>query len=928
MASITRPVSLIQPSPTSPVDHLLPVRQSLSPPGPGHYTLRRFSYISERPPEEERAPSRRHSLLRAPSFTSMGFGFKEKAVPSAAVQPVSPMMSTPSSAFRSKERPTSSHGLFSMHKPKGMKKKRSLASLLSEPAAVEADQTPSRSSRTHSSSDAASSFHLAPPAASSSSAAKAKALRATEQDLRKEEYRQLQLQPPKPKSPSVKAKKTVWSKRHNMKVHTLQSQAVYMQAYDPVLLENDRYFDLLLRQLNPLENPSFHDYGRKVPFYVLDLGCGSGHWILEAATYWNQSSITGLDMVDILIPEARNHDNIHFVQGNFLRCPWPFPDKSFDLVRMANLSLCIPYDKWEPLLAEVHRVLTIDGRLELIDDQIFFPYRPQPASRPASLCLPTFDPPILDKGCSFFQTDDDGEEEENDAASVKSQSTLIGDGDTLAPLQKIGKALSISNPDASNSPMLTLQALDDLKTPNSAATIKPADVPRPSEWTLEANACRDLEIVFENMLLKKYRVHARPSKFIPDVMQHVFGNGEKLRTYHLKLAPKGAAVEYGSTSGMGSSEGHEREEQPGSESKKVNHGIAKSWLKSDVDKEEKKRLRKLNKASTPTMDSSFLSPDTRIPEGLNAKAAGRLGIREHTIPKAVSRIPENVSAKAAHRLGIPMVGELKTEEPAKSGSPTPQTNANKSAAPSPTPPLTPTAATGPPVTARASQDSTTGSAAESRLSAKAAHRLGISYSALTEAAASAKESSRRPQSSSSTLVNFTAPFQSPGLIVEPSTFIPLSPTELEMHACKYVHTLIGCKPALAEYVSSFLDENGNRIESEEDFDNAMWDYECFRRRRFNWPSEIPDSWETDPDTDAPETAPTTRSGDTPKPATFRNSIIADSSLAPNDASESRAHRHDDLTHVRTLRVYEAVKRGDYTLSTLPFPRSPPPSPPR
>ena len=41
---------------------------------------------------------------------------------------------------------------------------------------------------------------------------------------------------------------------------------------------------------------------------------------------------------------------------------------------MANLALCIPYDKWEFVLGQVRRVLTPGGRLELIDDDIYFPY--------------------------------------------------------------------------------------------------------------------------------------------------------------------------------------------------------------------------------------------------------------------------------------------------------------------------------------------------------------------------------------------------------------------------------------------------------------------------------------------------------------------------------------------------------------------------
>ena len=52
----------------------------------------------------------------------------------------------------------------------------------------------------------------------------------------------------------------------------------------------------------------------------------------------------------------------------------PFSDNSFDLVRMSCLALCITSDSWVFVLQEVSRVLIAGGRLELIDDLIFFPY--------------------------------------------------------------------------------------------------------------------------------------------------------------------------------------------------------------------------------------------------------------------------------------------------------------------------------------------------------------------------------------------------------------------------------------------------------------------------------------------------------------------------------------------------------------------------
>jgi hypothetical protein len=119
-----------------------------------------------------------------------------------------------------------------------------------------------------------------------------------------------------------------------MKVHPYPLEAIYMQAYETLQLEkyvflvmlesaartyvlhSDRYTDILLRRLNPLVSPSFHDYGRKIPLYALDLGCGSGHWLLEASNAWKTSQITGFDLVDTLIPEVLGQDNIQFVRGN------------------------------------------------------------------------------------------------------------------------------------------------------------------------------------------------------------------------------------------------------------------------------------------------------------------------------------------------------------------------------------------------------------------------------------------------------------------------------------------------------------------------------------------------------------------------------------------------------------------------------------
>ncbi|KAJ3499740.1 hypothetical protein NLJ89_g10067 [Agrocybe chaxingu] len=67
-----------------------------------------------------------------------------------------------------------------------------------------------------------------------------------------------------------------------------------------------------------------------------------------------------------------------------------------------------------------------------------------------------------------------------------------------------------------------------------------------------------------------------------------------------------------------------------------------------------------------------------------------------------------------------------------------------------------------------------------------------------------------------------------------------------MHACKYVHTLLGCRPALFEFVCEFEDEECRRFVEDRELGDAVWQYECFRRARFNWPDEIADPYEDDP----------------------------------------------------------------------------------
>ena len=69
------------------------------------------------------------------------------------------------------------------------------------------------------------------------------------------------------------------------------------------------------------------------------------------------------------------------------------------------------------------------------------------------------------------------------------------------------------------------------------------------------------------------------------------------------------------------------------------------------------------------------------------------------------------------------------------------------------------------------------------------------------------------------------PYQPPGLVLLPATLIPCTPLELEMHACKHMNTLLGCKYALGKYIAAQRGTDGEPLLSEKEVDDYLWDYE-------------------------------------------------------------------------------------------------------
>ncbi|EED85483.1 predicted protein [Postia placenta Mad-698-R] len=275
-----------------------------------------------------------------------------------------------------------------------------------------------------------------------------------------------------------------WSNHVNTAINDPVVGQVEVQSYSRVSLDNEFRTYALLRRLNPNCSPSFHNYGKNPPFRVLDLGCGKGCWVMNAAKSWKNTKVTGLDLIDVYnmcgkephCPESPSEEvhNVEWDRSNFVKHPLPYAEDSFDLVRIANLSLCIPRQRWEFVFSEVWRILAPGGRLELIDDDLEFPaIAPPPSSAPR-----------LQK-------------------SLNRHCVIIG------------------------------AAFEEVEAV--------------SEYEENVGTCKDLETIFNNMIVEKYDLLLRPHEHFDGLLRSRFGEGVK-KLHGITLAiPSEAFIERADT---------------------------------------------------------------------------------------------------------------------------------------------------------------------------------------------------------------------------------------------------------------------------------------------------------------------------------------------------------------------------------------------
>ena len=110
---------------------------------------------------------------------------------------------------------------------------------------------------------------------------------------------------------------------------------------------------------------------------VLDVGCGSGNWIMEVAQNYPATSLVGIDisqrMIDYARTQASEHrvdDRVTFSVMDALQT-LAFPDASFDLVNIRLGSSFLRTWDWPGLLGEFLRVTRPGGVVRVTDSEIF-----------------------------------------------------------------------------------------------------------------------------------------------------------------------------------------------------------------------------------------------------------------------------------------------------------------------------------------------------------------------------------------------------------------------------------------------------------------------------------------------------------------------------------------------------------------------------
>ncbi|KAJ3725582.1 hypothetical protein DFJ43DRAFT_1002537 [Lentinula guzmanii] len=178
----------------------------------------------------------------------------------------------------------------------------------------------------------------------------------------------------------TRSKETQFNYRYGQKLHSFEPEkAPYPISYDKDILELEHLDGQLVKYLRQgsVSFLNFHEAER--PQRCLDLGCGTGAWVIEAAKEWRTTEFVGFDLVNVQLKalDPSLEERIQWVYGNFLTTRLPFEDDEFDHIHIQSIALGVPENKWDVLFDEICRVLCPGGSVEMVEDDIIFPSLPR-----------------------------------------------------------------------------------------------------------------------------------------------------------------------------------------------------------------------------------------------------------------------------------------------------------------------------------------------------------------------------------------------------------------------------------------------------------------------------------------------------------------------------------------------------------------------
>src|SRR5262249_28716797 len=107
--------------------------------------------------------------------------------------------------------------------------------------------------------------------------------------------------------------------------------------------------------------------------HVLDIGCGTGGWVIEAARQYPAMHLVGIDissrMVEYARGQAKGNDRIEFQVMDALG-QLEFPSDSFDLVNLRFGVSFIRKWEWPYVISEMLRVTKPGGVVRVTDSGI------------------------------------------------------------------------------------------------------------------------------------------------------------------------------------------------------------------------------------------------------------------------------------------------------------------------------------------------------------------------------------------------------------------------------------------------------------------------------------------------------------------------------------------------------------------------------